>query len=75
MRSSLSRLVLVGAVVGSALLQGCAVTTGGFAPSRSGVTNRSMTSHYDVTRAGSGPSQYRAVRTTHERGLWDYKYY
>jgi hypothetical protein len=76
MRSPLNRrLVLVVAVAGSALLQACAITTGPYSPSRQTATNRSMTSRYDVLRQQSGPAPSRSIRTTHERGLWDYRYY
>jgi hypothetical protein len=69
------RLVLAVAVVGSALLQGCAVTTGAYSPSRSTAGNHSMTSRYDVLKQQSGPTPSQSVRTTREKGLWDYKYY
>ena len=70
------RLVaLAFALVGSAMLQACAVTTGGFVPNRSTNTNRSMTSHYDVTRQSSGSSHYRIVSTKSGGGMYDYRYY
>lgn len=63
------------AVAGGALLQGCAVTTGTYMASKSTLTNRSMTSRYDVLRQGGGPSQYRTLPATRQKGLFDYRYY
>lgn len=69
-------LALAFALAGSAMLQACAVTTGGFVPSRSVNTNRSMTSHYDVLHHQSTPSGgYRIVSTKSGGGMYDYRYY
>jgi hypothetical protein len=62
------------AVAASALLQACAVTTGAFSPSRSVNTNRSMTSHYDVTRQQSStPIHHMAA--SGNGGASGYRYY
>ncbi len=71
MRSNLDRrlVMLAVAVGGAVLLQACAVTTGGFTPSRSPNSNASMTSHYDVTHMQSTPNTpHSLMRTTSEKG-------
>lgn len=46
-RASGMAVALVVALAGSALLQGCAVTTGRWVPDRAGITSHSMTSRFD----------------------------
>jgi hypothetical protein len=69
------RLVALAFVfVAGALMQGCAVTTGAFSPSRSVSTNRSMVSHYDVTRQQSStPVHHMAVSGS--GGVSEHRYY
>jgi hypothetical protein len=43
------------AMLGAALAQGCAVTTGRWVPDRAPAGNHSMVSHYDVLRHESAP--------------------
>ncbi len=58
------------------LCQACAVTTGQFIPGRASSTNRSMTSHFDVTRMHSAALTPHAVMaTTNEKGYFDFRYY
>jgi hypothetical protein len=61
----------------SSLLQACAVTTGSFVPVRGTASNRSMTSRFDVLRQQSvgNPGVVGRMRTTHETGLFDFRYY
>ena len=69
-------LALACALIGSSLLQGCAVTTGPFRPNRSAISNASMTSRFDVLRQQSAPSGAFHMRTVNDHGgLFDYKYY
>lgn len=64
-------LVLAVAVGGSALLQACAVTTGGFQASR-----EPRRSQYDLLRQRSvSPVPHSLMSTTHEPSLREYKYY
>ena len=75
MRSN-RKLFLALAVLGSALLQACAVTTGAFVPSRSSNTNHNMNSRYDVLRMQSTPATpHSLMRTTSEKGFHDHVYY
>jgi hypothetical protein len=74
-RTNRRLVAVVCAVVGSALLQACAMTTGPYVPSRPTATNRSMTSRYDVLRQQSVSSGHRHMTVTRERGLFDYRYY
>lgn len=73
------RLLALGcALVGVALLQGCAMTTGQYVPQRGAATNRSMVSNYDAF--GQPITRQRSVNRTmtvvHERGgLHDYRYF
>ena len=60
-------LALACALIGRSLLQGCAVTTGPFHPSRSAISNASMTSRYDVLRQQSTPSGTFQMRTVNDR--------
>ena len=68
-------VVLALALVGSAMLQACAVTTGGYRPSRAVNTNRSMTSRYDVLRQQSAPSGGHRIVSTRDGGIYDFRYY
>lgn len=73
-RNNRRLVALAFAVAVSALLQACAVTTGAFSPSRSVNTNRSMTSHYDVTRQQSStPIHHMAASGS--GGASGYRYY
>jgi hypothetical protein len=78
MRSNRNRriLVLVVAVAASAAVQACAVTTGGFVPSRDRNSNGNMNSKYDVLRMQSMPATpHSLMRTTSEKGFHDHVYY
>jgi hypothetical protein len=75
-RSHRRLAALAVALVVSSLLQGCAVTTGGFVPLKSEATNRSMTSRFDVLRQGAmSRSVMGRMQTTHEKGYMDFRYY
>lgn len=70
-------LALAVALTVSAVLQACAVTTGSFVPMKSSASNRSMTSNFDVLRQQSvgNPGVIGRMRTTHESGFMDFRYY
>jgi hypothetical protein len=76
-RSTRRLAALALALTVSSLLQACAVTTGSFLPVKSSAGNRSMTSRFDVLRQQSAgnPGVVGRMRTTHERGLFDFRYY
>ncbi|MEP6618671.1 MAG: hypothetical protein ABJE47_05135 [bacterium] len=64
-------LMLAVAVMGSALLQACAVTTGGFVPTR-----EPLRSQYELLRPrGFSNVPHSLMTTTHEPSLLGYKYY
>ena len=77
MNSRINRrlVALAFALVGAAMLQACAVTTGGFTASRSVNSNRSMTSRYDVLRQQSAPSGGHRIVSTRDGGVFDFRYY
>ncbi len=69
-------VALTCALIGTALVQGCAVTTGPFVAQRSTISNASMTSRFDVLHQQSAGSGVFHMRTVSDRGgLFDYKYY
>jgi hypothetical protein len=76
-RSTRRLAALALALTVSSLLQACSVTTGSFHPVRATAGNRSMTSRFDVLRQQSVGNQsvVGRMRTTPERGLFDYRYY
>jgi hypothetical protein len=59
-------------LLGSALLGGCAVTTGPYHADRSSLSNGSMTSHFDVLRqqSMSGGSSLHMPRSRYEGPLY-----
>ena len=66
------------ALIGAAMLQACAITTGQYVPQRGAATNRSMVSNYDAY--GQPITRQRSVNRTmtvvHERGgVHDFRYY
>lgn len=58
-----------------ATLGGCAVTTAPFSPSRATVSNRSMTSQYDVLRMQKATGGIGRLTSTADGGLFDFRYY
>ena len=69
--STRRRVMLAVAVAGSAVLQACAVTTGGFQASR-----EPRRSQYELLRQRSmSPVPRSLMTTTHEPSLREYKYY
>lgn len=56
-------------------LGACAVTTSPFSPSRATVSNRSMTSHYDVLRSQKSTGGIGKLSSTADGGLFDFRYY
>ena len=79
MRITPARLIAIAsAVVASAMLQACAMTTGQYVPARGAAANRSMVSHFDSY--GQPINRQRSVNRTmtvmHDRGgVADYRYY
>ena len=77
-RTSGRLIALACALAGSALLQGCAMTTGPYLPQRGSNTNRSMVSNYDAY--GQPITHRRTVNRTmtvmHDKGgVHDFRYY
>jgi hypothetical protein len=72
------RLVIAVALVGLAVLQGCAVMTGVYVPDRSPATSHSMVSRYDksLMRSQSAPSASSALHMPREQasGLFYLRY-
>ena len=71
-------IALACALVGSSLLQGCAMATGQYVAQRGTATNRSMVNNYDMY--GQQITQQRTVNRTmtvvHDKGgVHDYRYY
>lgn len=64
----------VGCVVVAAL-GACAVTTSPFSPSRATVSNRSMTSQFDVLRMQKATGGMGRLTSTADGGLFDFRYY
>ena len=56
-------------------LSACAVTTAPFSPSRATVSNRSMTSHYDVLRNQRATGGIGKLSSTADGGVFDFRYY
>ena len=76
-RTNRRLIALACALIGAAVLQACAMTTGQYVPQRGAATNRSMVSHYD---AYGQPVAQRSVNRTmtvvHEKGgVHDFRYY
>jgi hypothetical protein len=63
------RVAMAVALVGVAVLQGCAVMTGVYVPDRSPTTSHSMVSRFDksLLRSQSGPSASSALHMPRER--------
>lgn len=74
-RRTARRLTLALALVAPALVQGCAATTGPYLATKSTVSNRSMTSQFDVLRRGARSSMYQVMPATRAKGLFDHRYY
>lgn len=56
-------------------LGACAVTTAPFSPTRATVSNRSMTSHYDVLRNQKATGGIGRLASTADGGVFDFRYY
>jgi hypothetical protein len=73
---ALSRtLFAVAAIATITALSACAVTTAPFSPTRATVTNRSMTSHYDVLRNQKATGGLGKLSSTADGGVFDFRYY
>ena len=57
------------------VLSGCAVTTSPFSPSRATVSNRSMTSQFDVLRMQRATGGIGRLASTADGGVFDFRYY
>ena len=57
------------------MLSACAVTTAPFSPTRATVSNRSMTSHYDVLRNQRATGGIGKLSSTADGGVFDFRYY
>ena len=72
------RLAIAAALVGFALLQGCAVVTGIYVPDRAPTTSHSMVSKFDVLRSqsvgGSSVSSSLHMPRGRESGLFYLRY-
>jgi hypothetical protein len=74
--SALSRTLLAAAALATATaLSACAVTTAPFSPTRASVANRSMTSQYDVLRSQKATGGMGRMVSTHDGGVFDFRYY
>ena len=74
--SAVSRtLIAAAAIVVVAALSACAVTTAPFSPTRATVSNRSMTSQYDVLRNQKATGGIGKLASTADGGIFDYRYY
>jgi hypothetical protein len=71
--SVLSRTLFAVAAVVS--ISACAVTTAPFSPTRATVSNRSMTSHYDVLRNQKATGGIGKISSTADGGVFDFRYY
>ena len=58
-----------------AALSACAVTTAPFSPTRATVSNRSMTSQYDVLRNQRATGGIGKLSSTADGGVFDFRYY
>ena len=58
-----------------AALSACAVTTSPFSPTRASVSNRSMTSQYDVLRNQRATGGIGKLSSTADGGVFDFRYY
>ena len=58
-----------------AALSACAVTTAPFSPTRATVSNRSMTSQYDVLRNQKATGGIGKLSSTADGGVFDFRYY
>ena len=56
-------------------LSACAVTTAPFSPTRATVSNRSMTSRYDVLRNQRATGGIGKLSSTADGGVFDFRYY
>lgn len=56
-------------------LSACAVTTSPFSPTRATVSNRSMTSQYDVLRNQRATGGIGKLSSTADGGVFDFRYY
>jgi len=77
-RTNRRLIALAVALVGSSLLQACAMATGQFVPQRGSATNRSMVNNYDAY--GQPITRQRTVNRTmtvvHDKGgIHDFRYY
>ncbi|CAN5400754.1 hypothetical protein BH09GEM1_BH09GEM1_34580 [soil metagenome] len=68
-------LATAAAFVAVAVLSACAVTTSPFSPSRATVSNRSMTSQYDVLRNQKSTGGIGRMASTADGGVFDFRYY
>jgi hypothetical protein len=68
-------LFAVGTFAVITALGACAVTTAPFSPTRATVSNRSMTSHYDVLRNQRATGGIGKISSTADGGLFDFRYY
>jgi len=73
---ALSRTLLaVIALSAIAALNACAVTTAPFSPTRATVSNRSMTSNFDVLRSQKATGGMGRMVSTADGGVFDFRYY
>ena len=68
-------LFAVAAVATISALSACAVTTAPFSPTRATVSNRSMTSQYDVLRNQKATGGIGRMASTADGGVFDFRYY
>jgi hypothetical protein len=57
------------------VLGACAVTTSPFSPTRATVSNRSMTSQFDVLRMQKATGGIGKISSTADGGVFDFRYY
>ena len=69
------RIALASAFAAIAVLSACAVTTAPFSPTRATITNRSMTSQYDVLRMQGPTKGLGRMTTAHDGGGFDFRYF
>ena len=69
------RIVVASAFAAITVLSACAVTTAPFSPTRATLSNRSMTSQYDVLRMQGPTKGLGKMTTAHDGALFEFRYY
>jgi hypothetical protein len=69
------RVAVAGTFAMVVVLSACAVTTAPFSPTQATISNRSMTSQFDVLRMQKPTGGIGRLASTADGGVFDFRYY